>query len=81
MKQTPRKSGSSSPFVCALPTTSADPGVVVFCCEPGPVLANVLDLSKRRNLLLAFLQYDMCTGTIIFRVTAIACQVVCYTSF
>ena len=47
VKQTPKKSGSSSPFVCALPTTSGDPGVVVFCCEPGPVIANVLELSEK----------------------------------
>ena len=33
------------PIMCALPTTSGDPGVVVFCCEPGPVIANILELS------------------------------------
>ena len=81
VKQTPRKSGSSSPFVCALPTTSGDPGVVVFCCEPGPVIANILELSRRRNLLLAFCSTICAAGTIAFRVTAIACQVVCCTSF
>ena len=54
VKQTPKTSGSSSPFVCALPTTSGDPGVVVFCCEPGPVLANVLELSRRKICSLLF---------------------------
>ena len=31
----------------ALPTASGDPSDVVFCCEPGPVIANVLELSLR----------------------------------
>ena len=57
----------------ALPTASGDPGVVVFCCEPGPVIANVLELSRRRNLLLAFCNTICAAGTIVFRVTAIAC--------
>ena len=57
VKQTPKNSGSSSPFVCALPTTSGDPGVVVFCCEPGPVIA--MSLSSREEIcsLLFAVQY------------------------
>ena len=38
------RSGSSSPFVCALATTSGDTDVMKFCCEPEPVIANILEL-------------------------------------
>ena len=34
----------------ALPTASGVPGVVVFCCEPGPVIANVLELSRKEKI-------------------------------
>ena len=40
-----RKSGSSSPFVCALATTSGDTRVRKFYCGPEPVIANFLELS------------------------------------
>ena len=63
--------------------TSGDTGVVEFCCGPGPVIANILELSSPEGEIcsLRFAVRYVQQARIAFRVSAIACQVVCCTSF
>ena len=63
--------------------TSGNTGVVVFCCGPGPVVANIFELSSPEGEIcsLRFAVRYVQHARIAFRVSAISCQVICGTSF